>query len=49
MNQNLKKRGLIGFVALAALTCALPVHAQDDDEIKKNNLPNNYSKSFLRV
>lgn len=37
MNQNLKKRGLIGFVALAALTCALPVHAQDDDEIKKNN------------
>ena len=37
MNQNLKKRGLIGFAALAALTCALPVHAQDDDEIKKNN------------
>lgn len=37
MNQNLKKRGLIGFAVLAALTCALPVHAQDDDEIKKNN------------
>lgn len=37
MNQNLKKRGLIGFAVLTALTCALPVHAQDDDEIKKNN------------
>ena len=37
MNQNLKKRGLMGIAALTALTFALPVHAQDDDEIKKNN------------
>ena len=37
MNQRLKRKGLIGFTALAALIFTLPAHAQDDDEIKKNN------------
>ena len=36
MNQKFKRQGLIGLAAIAALTFALPVHAQDD-EIKKNN------------
>ena len=37
MNQRLKRQGGIGLAAIAALTFALPAHAQDEDEIKKNN------------
>lgn len=37
MNQKLKRQGFIGLAAIAALTFALPAHAQDEDEIKKNN------------
>ena len=37
MNKRLKRQGIIGLAAIAALTFTLPVHAQDEDEIKKNN------------
>ena len=37
MNQKLKRQGFIGLAAIAALTFTLPAHAQDEDEIKKNN------------
>ena len=37
MNKRLKRQGFIGLAAIAALTFALPAHAQDEDEIKKNN------------
>lgn len=35
MNQKMKRRELIGLAAIAALTFALPAHAQDEDEIKR--------------
>lgn len=51
MNQKIKRQGLIGLAAIAALALSLPAHAQDDDEIKKNKAKGDtltfYTRDFV--